>query len=1272
MSAGVLAYVRDYVSHMFENVFSTATTNAAVATTVKSNAPAYETPYVWSREFLEESGFNLTERIPALLGVYKIPGVQYVDNFPARRLASAVPPELSLHWMLSVLGNIFGAMINTVCGLDMGDLAWVIVLGLVIAVLYHWRSYLLPMLFRVWEEQKEAVGAFMRRQFPPPPSACNELPPGTTTISSEDVNALHTSVDAIQRRINNLHMSKYNYVRSRTGIVYNVDNFSKLQAQLTKAQEALKKEKATKARVTFNFVRSRRGSVVPKQSPSEKLQKQLAKARKALANERASHEETRDFLEHQTNARADAEEELEQLRAKLEAEEGELDDNAQLETIEGTEEESPAADDTNSQLISNEPTVEAMAPQGDAVDGNPQPSTHLDSTEEVEAEPSLEQTNAQVERLQYQLNIEQANYRVAFTKKELFRQGGRKLKQELEDLQAEYNVLEDSRDIWKQTCEALEEQADVQAVRTLRDQMQSDNAHNERRIGALETQLGFERNNREEAQSIARDLRESYRKLQRDLEEANAKYESLQTAYGDLDNMHDAEERANEDKEEEITVLKAKYDLLHSQLIKMDERHEDMDAESTGAPEIPAAERQGESWQNYDVTFQQPRGSRTTNAEEVAPLRRVQSAPLWLPLPHHGDTFDPLYDVSDYGDDDSGRKDEKDEEDEDRGPDSGEHDDDHDSWSDNGDGPGEDDKDDDDDDDPDDGRNGGADKVALDADVAPEDHIANSPGRSEDRASSELPLDNGQLPENLPSPEPSSQGSTFSMNGSAPNFVPAVRPKEPTPPLLPHHQAYIASQHGSASSDSGSDSAIAPAAESSLQNQYPFPQIGIPEYTPAPKAAGPGQAKNPHVQKLNQEVKRLDWRRKSGMPDRAQDEEGVAAPENVLDDMYDRQIAQSLNPSLTHPSNDSQPSSPSPSPAPKLDSPQQDITAPLPAPQPQFPTRESSPPAASATNASSPSVQGQAHDGANAAHHEQPARPRRPSNFFPGIENLTKTHNEEVSDALADYLSQRPTKSLSESIWAKKPDTSSKPPPQHSSPAPARATDASSPAAQGEIPSEENAEAVHQAQPARFRRPSNFFPGIENLAKTHNEEVSDALADYLSQRPTKSLSDSIWAKNPDASSKATLRQSSPAPTQAPQTPIQPATGAIPRAPPAPPPNPNPNPPPGPTADSSTIWSPRGNERGRGGAHGRAPPPHTPTQPVRARAPLGTPRIPPAGPGAGRSGWSRRGNGGGRGARGWAAAPAPKAGNAAGESFRRLQERMARAAAEEKEEKGEKD
>ena len=1360
MSVGVLTYVRDYVSHIFENVFSTATTNAAVATTVKNNTPAYETPYVWAREFLEESGFNLTERIPALLGVYEIPGVQYIDNFPARRIASTVPPELSLHWILSVLGSICEAMIDAVRGLGMGDVAWFIFFGLVIAVLYHWRVYLLPILFRAWEELKEDVAAFMRRQFPPPPFACNELPPGTTTISSEDVNALHTSADAIQRRMNYLRMSKFNYVRSRTGIIFNLHNFSKLHAQLTKTQKALKEEKATRGRHTVNFVRSRRAGVVPKPRRSGKLQEQLAKVRKALANERASHEETRDFLEHQTNARADVEEELEELKAKLEAEEPELDEIAQLEMIEETDEESPAADDRISQPIPNESTVEATDSQDDAVDGNPQPSTHLDTTQEVEAEPQLQQTNAQIERLQRQLKVEEANYRAAFKKKEVFRQGGRKLKQELEDLQAEYNVLEDSRDTWRETCEALEEQADVKAVRGLRDQMQSDNAHNERRIDALQTQLGFERNNREEAQSVARGLRESYRKLQEDLEEANAKYESLQSAYEDLDNMHDAEERANEEKGGEITVLKAKYDLLQSELIKMDERQEEMDVGRNGARETGGVEEQGESWRNYDFGFREPQGSRTINAEEGAPLRRVQSAPLWLPLPHHGDTFNPLYDVSDYGDDNSDREDEN--EDEDHDQDADDHDDDKNSRNKNGSEDGKDGNED-----SHDGRNGGADKVAPDAD------IANSPGCGEDRASSTLPLDNEQLPANLPSPEPSSQGSTFSMNGSAPNFIPVVRPKEPTPPLLPHNQSYIASQHGSTSSEPGSDSVFQFTIRSPLQNQHQFPQVGVPEHTPAPKAAGPGQAKNPHVQKLNQEVKRLDWRRKSGMPDRAEDEEGVAAPDDVMDAMYDRQVAQSLNPTLISSRNDLQPSSPSL--APERDVPQQEITAPPPVPAsesqaPESQARESSPPAASATDGSSPAAQGNLQDRANVAHDGEPSRPRRPSNFFPGLENATKTYNEEVSDALAEYLASHPTKSLSESIWAKKPDTSSKPTlqqaspapasatdaplraaegqthddrandeaahqeqharprrpsnlfpgmenatmthneevsdalaaclsqhptkslsesiwakkadasskqtPQQAAPAPASTTDASSPAAQGRTQNEANAEAAHQEQPARPRRPSNLFPGMENATMTHNEEVSDALADYLSQHPTKSLSESIWAKKPETSSKATPQHGLPAPAAdtppppppSPRAPNQPAIGATTRAPLGPT-----QAPPAATGVGNSIWSPRGGRGSGQGARGQTPPSsHTPNQSgvgaVNTRAPLGTPQHPPAGgTGVGSSIWSPRGNGrgrGGRGARGGAgrggaATSAPKPGNAASESFRRLQERIAR-------------
>lgn len=43
-------------------------------------------------------------------------------------------------------------------------------------------------------------------------------------------------------------------------------------------------------------------------------------------------------------------------------------------------------------------------------------------------------------------------------KKEVFRHGGKKLEKELEDLQAEFNALKDSRDTWKETCETPEVQ----------------------------------------------------------------------------------------------------------------------------------------------------------------------------------------------------------------------------------------------------------------------------------------------------------------------------------------------------------------------------------------------------------------------------------------------------------------------------------------------------------------------------------------------------------------------------------------------------------------------------------------------------------------------------------------------------------------------------------------------------------------------------------------------------------------------------------------------
>lgn len=471
----------------------------------------------------------------------------------------------------------------------------------------------------------------------------------------------------------------------------------------------------------------------------------------------------------------------------------------------------------------------------------------------AQADPAAEDVGkadkAQLKRLRVQLNAEQASYKSASKRKQIFRYGCKKLNKELKDLHAKYSMLEDSRNTWRETCEALEKQADVKVVRALKEQIASDNAHNERRIGALETQLGFEKTNREEAQQIARQLREDCKELKHELEDLTTEYENLELSYQELDHMHGAEEEANEEKDEEITNLKAENDRLKADFTALNEGNTQLNAESTGVAEPVGVEKEDESRQNDDAMFQQVEGAKTTDAEEDLPLRRVKSAPLWLPLPHHGDSFDPLYDVSDYGDDD---RDDEEDGTEDPGEHQGSHDDEHHPGNNDGDGASEDDKNDDDD--PDDGRNGGADKVATDADPAREDHVANPPGLSDDTTSSRLPLHNGQRPEDLPIPELSPRRASSTMNASAFNFVPSVRPERPVPPILPHHQAYIASQQSN----------------------------DLSAHMPAPKAAGPAEAKNPHVRKINEEVKRLEWRRKSGMPDLVEDEGGIPLSDEAL------------------------------------------------------------------------------------------------------------------------------------------------------------------------------------------------------------------------------------------------------------------------------------------------------------------------------------------------------------------------------------------------------
>lgn len=118
---------------------------------------------------------------------------------------------------------------------------------------------------------------------------------------------------------------------------------------------------------------------------------------------------------------------------------------------------------------------------------------------------------------------------------------------------------------------------------------------------------------------------------------------------------------------------------------------------------------------------------------------------------------------------------------------------------------------------------------------------------------------------------------------------------------------------------------------------------------------------------------------------------------------------------------------------------QEGVNAPLPVPQSQPPTRELPLSAAGAIDASSPAARGHRSDRPNpeATRDEQPAN-RPPSSIFPGIENATKTHDEAVGDAFADYFREHGTKKLEDSMWAdKKPDAKAKAIPQRASSTPA-------------------------------------------------------------------------------------------------------------------------------------------------------------------------------------------------------------------------------------------
>ena len=342
-SVAILTYIgasawASFLAHILparilENGFFKSTTVTKIATGVRHNTTVHATPYAWARGFLEESGFNVTGRIPALFGVYEIPGFHYQQHLFARRVVAAVPPyllhELSLHWTFLLIGNLFQSLAN----IDPADLGWFLVLVLIMASVYHWRRPVNFLLSGFWTALNEDVEAFVVQHFftEHPPDiydraaakmkkviktaltrqqvkpVLHQLPADAITISAADMENLTNSADAMQKRINNLRMSKLNFLRGRrTGVFFNPSTFRKLRAEVTRAQDALKKERAANAKRMFKVF--------------GKLQKQNAGVREALDEEKAAHGRTQRFLDQEIGARAELEEQHAGVRGALDEE----------------------------------------------------------------------------------------------------------------------------------------------------------------------------------------------------------------------------------------------------------------------------------------------------------------------------------------------------------------------------------------------------------------------------------------------------------------------------------------------------------------------------------------------------------------------------------------------------------------------------------------------------------------------------------------------------------------------------------------------------------------------------------------------------------------------------------------------------------------------------------------------------------------------------------------------------------------------------------------
>ena len=482
---------------------------------------------------------------------------------------------------------------------------------------------------------------------------------------------------------------------------------------------------------------------------------------------------------------------------------------------------------------------------------------------------------ARIRALENQHTEDKDNVQKFCDEGENYRRERKDLKKALEKLQKEYNDLEDDRDDCRERIEDLGVMAEglrdnLEAMTVQRDDLKEANnllkIENERleANAAIDEVAG--REYEENCEDLGKEVNRQKRELQeakkeisqqkKQLEEAAKKTADLKAQLAavsairwegldDFESGPETEKTKEEKSTAQATGSQVGAEDKPSKPSSQPKTVEQSEAENRrlkneldGLKAVHnTLEPSRDTWRG--AVFEQPEGLKDRNVEEGAPLRRIQSAPLWLPLPHHGDNFDPLYDVSDYGDDDDHHDDAGDE---DRDEGQSDQDDTHDSGDDNGNGS---DHDENDDDDEDDGRDGGAEKVAIDANQTRQDHVADmtplsedtpSPDTtplSEDTPSPDSPLNDGHMPI---VPEPSPRQVSFNLNVGAPEFVPTMRPTR-----------LVSS-----------------------------------------RAMGPDDAKNARIKKLNEELKRRTWMEKSGKPDLVEDKEGVAVAEDVVGKIISR------------------------------------------------------------------------------------------------------------------------------------------------------------------------------------------------------------------------------------------------------------------------------------------------------------------------------------------------------------------------------------------------